>query len=101
MNTFLLCIPLILVLTIGVVSIVCFFATGHYEFQLGSFVVFVFSLIFSFIIAVITNGVYTDNNTKHGIYMECVDKYQFYGEEKSTIDKATVHANCESLIKSI
>lgn len=90
-----------IVLTIGVVSVVCFFTTGHYEFQLGSFVVFVFSLIFSFIIAVITNFVYTNNNTKHGIYMQCVDKYQFYGEDNSDVDKATIHANCESLIKSI
>ena len=90
-----------LVATIGVVSVVSFFATGNYELQSWYFVVFVFSLIFSFIIAVITNFVYIDNNTKHGIYMECVSKYQFYGEDRSTIDKATIHANCESLIKSI
>lgn len=101
MNTFLLYLPLILVATIGVVSVVSFFTTGHYELQLRCFIVFVFSFLFSFLIATVTNGVYIDNNTKHGIYMKCVNEYTNYEDVKTSIYKATIHANCESLIKSI
>lgn len=97
MNTFLLCIPLILVLAIAIISGVFLLMTGNDAFL----PFFIFCSVLSIVIAMFTNDVYTDNNTKHGIYMECVRKYQFYGEEKSTIDKATIHANCESLIKSI
>lgn len=97
MNTFLLYLPLIIVLTIGIVSGVFLLITKKDVF-LPFFIV---CSILSIVIAIFTNFVYTDNNTKHGIYMECVRKYQIYGEEKSTIDKATIHTNCESLIKSI
>jgi hypothetical protein len=97
MNTFLLYLPLIIVLTIGIVSGVFLLITKK-----GVFLrFFIVCSILSIVIAIFTNFVYTDNNTKHGIYMECVDKYQFYGEDNSDVDKATIHANCESLIKSI
>ena len=97
MNTFLICIPLILVLTIAIISGVLLAITKDDNYLPSFFVCSVLSLI----IAPIASVVYTENNTKHGIYMACVSKYQFYGEDKSTIDKATIHANCESLIKSI
>ena len=97
MNTFLLYLPLIIVLTIGIVSGVFLLITKK-----GVFLrFFIVCSILSIVIAIFTNFVYTNNNTKHGIYMECVDKYQFYGEDNSDVDKATIHANCESLIKSI
>lgn len=97
MNTFIIYIPLILVLASVIISGVCLLITRNDVF-LPFFIVY---SILSIVIAVLTHVVYTQNNTKHGIYMKCVDKYQFYGEDNSDVDKATIHANCESLIKSI
>lgn len=97
MNTFITCIPLILVLTIAIISGVLLVCTKDDVFLPFFFVCSILSIV----IAVFTHGVYTQNNTKHGIYMKCVDKYRFYGEDNSDVDKTTIHANCESLIKSI
>jgi hypothetical protein len=97
METLLVCIPLTIVLTIAIISGVLLALTkdDHY---LPFFIV---CSALSLVGAPMTSQAYIEHSTKHGVYMKCVSKYQEYFYGSSTADKSTIHANCESLIKSI
>ena len=97
MNTFLICIPLIIVLTIAITSGVLLVVTKDDNY----FPFFIISSVLSLVVAPMTSQAYIKHSTKHGVYMECISKYQEYFYGSSMDDKATIHANCESLIKSI